>query len=221
MSFIPTVLNFADTALSLVPKREGLSSSSQYVFNQVRGRQMLNIRIFRTPLAKSVGTALSTLSVGQWQRFMAQRGYDKTFHLGIYFEINDDFGRRQGVVAEKNDVVEVRLKSIDSFEYNTQMLIVPRPTQGMTFDKMYNASLAKMGAGRFYSYNFRDNNCQVWVENMLGNVGMLSEEARRFVMQPVDDIAAKALVPWAEGAIHWATDRAARFRSLTGRGLDE
>lgn len=217
-SFI-SLLGTADALLSQVSQRKGLAPSSQFVYNAVASASVRRVVVFRTPLQKAIGFALNVGTAAAWSQQAAKRGFDSVFHLGLWLECVDARGVTRSVVVEKNETVQVYYKTLEQFDHHTQIQHVALRDRGVTLKAMFDASIATMGSGAFWAYNYRSNNCQVFVENLLGNVDMLTPALHDFIFQPIDDIARASMNPLSDSFIHWATDRAGRFRSLIGAGL--
>jgi hypothetical protein len=59
----------------------------------------------------------------------------------------------------------------------------------LTIRQMLNNCLIIEGKDLFYTYDFKTNNCQVFVRDCLKGSGLLTPELEKFIIQPIADIA--------------------------------
>lgn len=134
----------------------------------------------REPLSTLLNILLTVLSWGEINRKIYNSAYDELYHLSLYIETNS--GTR--FVIEKNE----RINIIENPSANDFIEIIPvRLVRQITVNELIENTKQQMGA-TFYPYNAIDNNCQVFVTNILKANRLLVPITNQFINQDVKQI---------------------------------
>lgn len=134
----------------------------------------------REPLSTLLNILLSVLSWGEINRKIYNSAYDELYHLSLYIETNS--GTR--FVIEKNE----RINIIENPSANDFIEIIPvRLVRQITVNELIENTKQQMGA-TFYPYNAIDNNCQVFVTNILKANRLLVPITNQFINQNISQI---------------------------------
>jgi hypothetical protein len=107
---------------------------------------------------------------------------------------------------EKNEVVQVKpVRNMKSGLY----VPINRP---ITVNQFFEGGKKILG-NRFWIYNAKSANCQVWVASMLLGSHLLTNEAKEFVIQDTETVISQ-LPAFTEKIINGTTDIASRFDIL-------
>lgn len=147
-----------------------------------------NVTIRRTPIKSFITRALDFLSFGKFSELKKQYGYDNFYHLSMVFEFNDESNVMRTAVLEKNQIINLNLGY--SNEAGTEIMKANVPPN-LTIETMLNNTKAKMGDTNFFTYDAFQNNCQIFLMNVLSANGMLTETLQKFILQPVDELVKK------------------------------
>ena len=200
----------------LIPLRKGFSKGDQAVLQKYGNKPVNNIMVCRTPLNNVIGTALNVFTLGKWEKAVAKGGYDSVFHLFlvIQVEVGDKIVK---IVLEKNETPRCYLLT-NEIKSNTECKPVMKAFFGSIND-LINSAINQMGKNMFFSYNYRTNNCQIFILNILGASNLTDNEMINFIKQDVDRIA-ENLPTYSHSVIQGITDTARRLRTIVGRGID-
>lgn len=136
--------------------------------------------------------------------------YDKLFHLGIIFTLEN--GRK--ILVEKNEIVNIipfHVKMPSDTEYR----IVSLHGQNYTLNEIINNTIDKMGVKKFETYQAFSLNCQNMILNLLraNHIGSIQDET--FVIQDLRGIINEIdNYPKLRKLINTTTDIARAFNIL-------
>ena len=204
MSFI------LDKISSYIKPRKGAPPDIRKFLEQDGHRHIAQIRICRSPVQSFVKKFMNIISFGALERMMSKLGYDDLFHLYMFVDLDGISWTR----FEKNEVVRLERRANP---VGDQCINVP-VTQIITIQKMFDNAVAA-NPDNFWLYDAKDNNCQVFIREMLKNSGLLTPEIEKFVMQ--DAISIFEGMPWFVHKVgKLATDIAATADTVIhGQGM--
>ena len=134
----------------------------------------------REPLSTLLNILLSVLSWGEINRKIYYSNYDELYHLSLYIELSN----QTRFAIEKNS----RINIIENPPANDFIEIIPvRLVRQITLNELIENTKQQMGA-TFYPYNPIDNNCQVFVTNILKANRLLVPITNQFINQNVRQI---------------------------------
>ena len=117
-----------------------------------------SITICRYPINSMIKRALE---IASWNTIQ----YDKLFHLSMVFNGN--------ILLEKNSVVSMTINP--KFPQDTETINVMSPN--ITINEFIQNGLNMMGIDKVFSYSAYDNNCQVFIMNLLHSNNIDNDDA--------------------------------------------
>ena len=201
----------------LFQTRYDLSPADLKVYKKYSNSPIQKITICRTPLDKKLGIALNVITLGQWQRAVANSGYDSLMHLFMVITLTNGVK----ILFEKNESVRLRLLNPkgDITSKTETMDVRGYGANSLTLQQLYENGLASMGNDVFYTYKFDSLNCQHFINSILGANNLLTEELNTFIMQDLQSIVNETpsyLRPLGNGI----TTFARKAREFFGMGLN-
>ena len=130
--------------------------------------------INRKPVEKKLTGLLNVLSLGQFQKNIANEPYDDLFHLSIVLRAEDG----KNIMIEKNEVINMSMTGRSGGE---NLPVTPFKS-GKTLNEIMENTKKRMG-DNFYSYSARNNNCQDFILALLQSNGMGDANDFAFVKQ--------------------------------------
>ena len=134
-----------------------------------------SIIIVRSPISNILYQILNNLTLGQLDERLNDYNYDQLFHLKVI--INNKYS------IEKESTIKFTLNN--SIKSNSETMEVLNIPYNLTISKLCENCLNLMG-NRMFSYNAKNNNCQVFIKNLLEASGMYGNE--EFIMQDIKQI---------------------------------
>lgn len=191
------------------------SKTSTKTLKQYSKYPIVNLQIYRTPLAKFLGAVINAISLGAWNQGMRTYGFDKFYHLALVATVKTKTGLKN-IIIEKNEVVNI------STSYKTKA-----DTEVFSFGEGHYVSLGvfldrgrqKAGAEKFFLYDPFYNNCQSFIRLLLEANGLYSFKAKQFLYQDISSLVKKLpryLHPIAKGT----TNLGSVVSKLTGGNND-
>jgi hypothetical protein len=134
----------------------------------------------REPLSTLLNILLSVLSWGEINRKIYYSNYDELYHLSLF--IQTDKGTT--FIIEKNERINI-IQPPTSNDFIE--IIAVRLVRQITLNELIKNTKQQMG-DKFYPYNPIDNNCQVFVTNILKANRLLIPITNQFINQNVNEI---------------------------------
>jgi hypothetical protein len=132
-------------------------------FLQQKGEMTIkNIYVGRIPIEKNLRRLIDVLSLGRSYLLRKELNYDDFFHNFLLFEMENV----EAYIIEKNQVVAY---SIPTQKQKDNLLYQFPANQNNTLNKIFEN--AQKGTKNFWLYNASDNNCQIFVANLLQKNG--------------------------------------------------
>ena len=144
---------------------------------QIHGNKIItSIIIVRSPISNILYQILNNLTLGQLDERLIDYNYDQLFHLKVI--INNKYS------IEKESTIKFTLNN--SIKSNSETIEVQNIPYNLTIEKLCENCLNLMGKEKMFSYNAKNNNCQVFIRNLLEASGMYGNE--EFIMQDIKQI---------------------------------
>jgi len=178
--------------------------------------KITEILICKTPIHSTFNTILNAVSFGKWNETKDKLNYDQMYHLFMICKLEG------GLIVrfEKNQVLSITLVDIQSYKtakciYLTNYKhIVP-----VNLNQLHERALNAVGKERLYLYNASSTNCQLFINDLLENSGLMNETIKEFVMQSADKLI-NSLPPLVQNFINGVTNTASFLDNiLYGAGL--
>ena len=134
----------------------------------------------RFPIYDVLEKVLNFISANRFGEIKRSLGYDKMFHLSLVVGLQCADGRKFGVMIEKNEVVNITTDYKDDGP-ETQLFQIPVPV-AIPFGSFIQKAVDAIGPS-IYQYDAFQNNCQLFVRNILQANGLLNPQVQGFIMQ--------------------------------------
>ena len=151
-----------------------------------------NVVLFKKPIHKMLDKFLNVLSLGKWNKAKEEEDFDKFYHTGLIFNLDNNVK----IVVEKVEEVKISDNIKDSVGSDTQFLALASP-KSTTMNEVFNKLLSKIGNEKFFGYSGIGNgskprnNCQDFIRMVCEELGSWNEGARKFIYQDLSKIAEK------------------------------
>jgi superfamily II DNA or RNA helicase/predicted RNA methylase len=175
---------------------------------------VVELQIYRTPLAKVMDTILTAFSFGKIDELKEKYGYDNFFHLSLIATVKTTLGEKN-LIIEKNEAPTIST-SYQTTEL-TEVLTLPPPPNNLTVKNMMLNTIKKVGNDRFFLYDAFSSNCQRFILDVLESNGLETPEAEEFIYQNVSELA-KELPQKFKDFSRGITDATAWTAKMLGRG---
>lgn len=167
---------------------------------------IISIRVCKNPIQETIDTILNLVTTGQFQQEKDKLNYDNMFHLFMVLELSD--GRL--VRLEKNQVLNIGF--INEGFKKKACLNVDLKGKQLTINKLLDSAQEKVGE-KFYLYNGQNNNCQIFIDNVLTYSDINSNKLKDFVLQDANKLIG-AMPALSRAVIQGTTDIAGMFDVL-------
>ena len=174
-----------------------MTASTKKALATMGDEQITAINIMRDPIESGINNALQYLSFGKWNQLKEKYGYDKFFHLYVVITLQDG----SNWIVQKNANIDVA--PWDNHKPGGRMAAPLRP--GLTLNRMFKETEAKMGKDKFYQYDAFSNNCQDFVMGLLSANGCMNQQCALFVKQDIEQLA-KEMPAFTKAIARMATD---------------
>lgn len=156
------------------------STATQSMITKHADEIVTKITIVRTPLAMFTNLVLNIVSLGQYEKAKFDNKYDDYFHLNL--NVTTDKGTK--LIIEKNEVIGVRPGHHKTAKSEVMDVVNVRP---VSLKDMMDKTQKKMSK-KYFVYNGKSNNCQVFVNSVLTANKIITPEYRDFIMQNTNAI---------------------------------
>lgn len=136
------------------------------------GTLITSLRVGRTPISSYINTVLNAVSLGGWNSAKNDLGYSDVFHL--YLVINERWKLERNHVIEWSDY----RKPKDETSLNVPL------SKTLTVSELLQTTADQFGPD-LQVYDPGANNCQVFVVQVLGSNGLLTQPLKDFIQQDI------------------------------------
>lgn len=164
----------------------------------------------KNPISETFDTILNLISTGQFQKEKQKLNYDNMFHLFLVLELKNGLLIR----LEKNQVLNIGIISKD---FKKKSCLKVPMVKNLTINNLLNNALKNIGKS-FFLYNAENNNCQIFIDNLLTYSNLNNNTLKNYVLQNTKKLI-NNLPSITKDLINGATDLAGFFDILLyGRG---
>jgi len=200
----------------LKPDLSNYPNSAKKTMETIGNLDVESVEIVRTPLNSALTKFINLISLNKLDEATKEAGYDKLFHLQLVLNVKDPKGHLKKVVIQKTERVQV-----DSHLYgvgkDTEYLNVPIHGKKFTANQMLEKTRKTMGDNLFFGYEAFDNNCQIFVMNLLKSQSLYGLKERKFLYQDPKEIV-KKIPSLSRKILKFTTDAGNVFSKLLGFG---
>lgn len=148
------------------------------LLSEIGTEKVTSIKLVRTPLSKSTTFLLNVASFGQLQQKMKEIGIDKLFHLSML--INGKYE------LEKNEVIKMRKNPL-VVKTDSETLDVSINGGELSIEQLLLNTQKKMGTN-YGSYDAVNNNCSVFLSNILASNNLSNNNTDIFLNQKTEEL---------------------------------
>jgi hypothetical protein len=188
-------------------RRHNYNNTSKRTLDNHKDEVIVKLIVVRTPILAILDKVFNVLTFGSWAKAKSESNYDKMFHLQL--RIND-------ILVEKNEVINIT-ENLQSITDKSEQLIVSS-FPSITIGEFMKAGEDSMGTD-YWLYNAFKNNCQNFIMGLLSANGCLTDEAKIFIYQPVEELV-KRIPRYMNVIAKSATGIGAVANRLMGKGED-
>jgi len=197
------------------PDYSNFPEPSKKVLEERGNVPIIELEITRVPLSGAIKGLINALTMGKFNEGQKDSGYDKFFHLALVATVRTIKGQNLKVVMQKNARVEITKEVKEGA--NTEYLKLPLKGFNMSVNELLDLTRKRIGDTNFFRYDSFNNNCQIFVKELLTTMNLYDKKAADFVYQ--DTLAIIKKVPsWNREILNWTTDAGNVFSKLTGSG---
>lgn len=187
------------------------NNTSRKTLEQYGNSIIKSVKLGKVPLHPAVSTAVNVLTLGQMNTLQKKYGYDKLYHVFMVVQCENS----PPIVIEKNEVINIA--PFNSSNSKMQFLDVNiTMMQNRTLNDFILRTWRRM-KGSFFIYDPFNNNCQVFLINLLQANGLWNHDYENFFFQNVSGIR-NELPSFAPKVMRKITDIGALASRIIGRG---
>lgn len=176
------------------------SYESQRTLQMYSAQQVTQLVIHRKPIPSFMNTLLNIISAGKWNIERNRNNQLNTlYHLALECTLADG----TTVFCQKNERIEITTCYIPTLQ--TEYCHVPLNDKTFTLNEMLKKTNELMGDSKYFLFSPMDNNCQVYIKNILTAMDLYTETVDKFVFQNVDEVVA-TFGPFANKCIDWVKE---------------
>lgn len=142
------------------------------ILQSIGNEKVESLQLIRTPLSKISRFLLNIASFGQLESKLKETGIDELFHLSLL--INGKYE------LDKQEVIKL-VRNPNAVKENSETLIVP-VSSNLTINEMIENTQKQMGQN-YGTYNAINNNCSVFISNVLSANNLSTENSDIFLNQ--------------------------------------
>ena len=182
--------------------RKGASPQVREFLQNYGNLEIIEMRVCRKPIQKVIDVILNIFSFAEWEKRKKKMHYDEIFHLYMLVKLSDG----NTYLLEKNEVVVIKPYKVDPEADCTGIKLNKKLTLGQL---IRNGELFQ-GSDKFWLYNAKYNNCQVFVMSLLFGSGLGDDKVYSFVKQNSEYLVNGIL----EKISNFTTDFAMRIHAM-------
>jgi hypothetical protein len=190
------------------PRLDSFNNKSQKTLTDYGNRKITRLQIYRTPISKTLETAINAISLGYWNQKKEKYGFDKFFHLALIATVQGN----KNIIVEKLDVVNISTEYTTSNE--TETLDIPLENKSFSVYEMLEDTRKRLGDKTFFEYDALNNNCQNFIKQNLISVGLYGKEEEDFLFQDIGEMVKE--LPSLGKIAKGITNVSAWFNKITG-----
>lgn len=183
-----------------VSKGDGTALDGDGIVDFILDREPLSVKLFmmrygsepieyleivRVPVIGAVQKLANWISNGELEKNKQKLGYDDMFHL--FLIVNRKWR------WERNQTVDISRDTSYFAKKGAQVQVVSRFKNKAKSMKELLSNAAKKNGEKFWRYDAKTNNCQVFVQQVLDASGMWDYSTRHFTIQETDTLLTKEL----------------------------
>ena len=165
--------------------RNRFAETGRKLLDKYGEQYIKHIWIKRRPLNNAITTLGNWLTRGDMNRVKDGLKYDKLYHLYmvIMFDNNDKIQIEKLNVPVISSKIEQDNKDVEQINFE--------PRKRVKFNEFVNNGIKLMGPEKFFSYNVRTNNCQIFLKSLLDASNINENVYNSFIIQDAPTLLRK------------------------------
>jgi len=167
-------------AIQTGTRLKGMPPKSRKTLQDYGEHRIIHAELFRYVIPSYLTYALNLYSAGKTFNSVP---YDKLFHLGIIFTLDNN----RKILVEKNEIVNIipfNIKMPADAEYR----LIALNGQQLTLNEVIDNTINRMGLSKFETYHAFSLNCQNMILNLIRANKIGNKQDEEFVMQDLSKI---------------------------------
>jgi hypothetical protein len=189
------------------------SNKIKNILEKYGDKKIKAIRIGRRPINEKFEKAFNIISLGKWEELRKEYFYDTLMHLFLVLTLDD------GTVLsfEKNSIVTMTEDDSRCSLPNVECLELEYPADTISVRELVEKPLERIGKDKYFIYDAFQQNCQIFLADVLTTFNLYTPKAKDFVYQDLREIA-KRLPFYVKWTAKTGTDIKATIKNITGAG---
>jgi len=180
------------------------------ILQSIGNEKVESLQLIRTPLSKISRFLLNIASLGQLESKLKETNIDQLFHLSLL--INGKYE------LDKQDVIKL-IRNQNAVKSDSETLIVP-VSSNFTINEMIENTQRQM-QDRYAPYDAVDNNCSIFISNVLSSNGLSTDNSDTFLNQKTIELFSK-FPSITEKLVKFGTDLGAVVdKAIYGEGVGQ
>lgn len=202
-----------DLVDKIAPTRKQFPPKVRNILAKYKDEKVIGIEVGRNPVQSYATKILNWISQGKFEEQLKKMNYDDVYHLFMIVKLANG----KSLLIEKNSVVNIQEVSPNYIDKASSKINVPI-TKSITFGDMIKNAVNQVGES-IYLYDHVNNNCQVFVRNILKANGLLTPQIESFIMQDVEQLLSTS-PEYTNAITRFVTEADAKLnRVIHGEGM--
>ena len=194
------------------PIKTDYNNTSKATIQNFGNKKIVSLEVIRSPIQKIVTNLLNTITFGKWSK-VVKENYDQLFHLGLKVGFSKSKNIKEYIIIEKNETVNIS-QNLSNYQEGSESLPVYVNKQ-ITLNEVLNNTLNKIGKDKYFLYNAKNQNCQIFIKDLLETNRFLNKDLQNFILQDAKAII-EQMPSYVEKTMNVVTDLGAKINQVTG-----
>ena len=194
------------------PIKTDYNNTSKATIQKFGNKKIVSLEVIRSPIQKIVNTILNSITFGKWSN-VVKENYDQLFHLGLKVGFSKSKNIKEYIIIEKNETINIS-QNLSNYQEGSESLPVYVNKQ-ITLNEVLNNTLNKIGKDKYFIYNAKTQNCQIFVKSLLETNGFINNDLQKFILQDAKAII-EQMPSYVEKTMNAVTDLGAKINQVTG-----
>jgi hypothetical protein len=196
-TFATPILSTASSALAQGIRQDYPPDARETLARYGAG-EVYDLKIIREPIQSYINKALEVITLGRWKQAKDSLNYDDLFHLSMIASLAMPDGNKAQIKIEKNEVINItdrfalKAQGVSSgvsqhgSGQDARVINVPVPCC-ITLQQMMDKAANAVGPS-FFKYDAFNNNCQMFIANILRANNLSTPDIEAFVVQDAQSL---------------------------------
>lgn len=199
----------------IIGAKLSFSNKIKKILGKYGKQKIREIYIGRRPINSMVERAFNIISLGKWSKLRNEYYFDRLFHLFLILTMEDG----TIISLEKNSIVTMTEDDERCSMKDVECVKIDYPTDSITLEELVKKPLERIGKEKYFVYQPFDQNCQIFIRDVLTTFGLYSKKAEEFIYQDISEIVER-LPFYVKYVAKAVTDIDATVSKITGAGKE-